>query len=83
MSVSAPLAERASTTTLYIDGAWHAANGEPVDVFDPTDEQVLASPASASTEDVEAALESARRAQRGWAATPARSGAANCAPWPT
>ena len=71
MSLSAHLAERVAATTLYVDGDWRAASGEPLDVFDPTNEEVLASPASASADDVEAALASARRAQPGWASTPA------------
>ena len=57
-------------TTLYIDGTWRRASGPVVDVFDPRNEQVLASPASATDAEVDAALEAAARAQRDWSRTP-------------
>jgi lactaldehyde dehydrogenase/glycolaldehyde dehydrogenase len=58
------------TATLYVDNAWDASTGAAVDVFNPADETVLASPPSATEAEVERALLAARAAQRGWARTP-------------
>ena len=58
-------------TPLYIAGTWRAASGADMDVYDPRDESVLATVASATPQDVHAALASARAAQRDWARRPA------------
>ncbi|BCB76597.1 aldehyde dehydrogenase family protein [Phytohabitans flavus] len=56
---------------VYVDGTWRTGDGEPVRVLDPSDEGVIADIASASPEQVDAALAAARRAAPGWARTPA------------
>ena len=56
---------------LYVDSGWRSAHGERFDVFDPTDERVIASIPAGSEADAEDVLASARRAQPGWARTPA------------
>ena len=53
---------------LYIDGSWRPASGATIAVVDPATEETLADVASATAEEVNAALEAANRAQRGWAA---------------
>jgi len=58
-------------TPLYIEGAWRAASGPEIDVYDPRDESVLATVASATAQEVHAALAAARAAQRDWARRPA------------
>ncbi|HEX6998377.1 MAG TPA: aldehyde dehydrogenase family protein [Gammaproteobacteria bacterium] len=58
-------------TPLYIAGAWRAASGPAIDVFDPRDASVLAGIASATSEEVHDALSAARAAQRDWARRPA------------
>jgi lactaldehyde dehydrogenase / glycolaldehyde dehydrogenase len=58
-------------TPIYIAGDWHAAHGPDIEVYDPRDESVLATVASATREDVHAALAAARAAQRDWARRPA------------
>jgi lactaldehyde dehydrogenase/glycolaldehyde dehydrogenase len=55
---------------LYIGGTWRAASGEPLDVIDPADEQVLAKVPSATAAETHEALAVARQAQPGWARTP-------------
>lgn len=57
--------------SLYINGEWRPASGEGVAVIDPTSEEPLATPPSATAEDVRLALEAAGTAQRDWAMTPA------------
>ena len=47
-------------------GTWHAGEGEPIAVLNPSDEQVLARVPSASPEQAVAALQAARDAQRAW-----------------
>jgi len=56
---------------LYIAGAWRAASGPSIDVYDPRNEQLLAALPSASAGDVHDALTAAKLAQRDWAQTPA------------
>ena len=56
---------------LYIAGAWRAASGPSIDVYDPRNEQVLAALPSASAADVHDALTAAKLAQRDWSQTPA------------
>jgi len=58
-------------TPLYIEGAWRAASGPEIDVYDPRDESVLATVSSATAQEVHAALAAARAAQRDWARRPA------------
>ncbi len=55
---------------LYIAGTWRCASGPSIDVHDPRNEKVLASPASASSTEVHEALAAAKRAQRDWARRP-------------
>jgi lactaldehyde dehydrogenase/glycolaldehyde dehydrogenase len=56
---------------LYIGGAWRAASGPSFNVYDPRNERVLATLASAGTAEVHAGLAAAKDAQRDWARTPA------------
>ncbi len=58
-------------TPLYIGGHWRAASGPGIDVYDPRNEAVLATIASAGAGDVHDALTAARAAQRDWARRPA------------
>ncbi|HVY64376.1 MAG TPA: aldehyde dehydrogenase family protein [Gammaproteobacteria bacterium] len=58
-------------TPLYIAGAWRTASGPTLHVYDPRDESVLASIASATADEVHDALFAARAAQRDWARRPA------------
>lgn len=58
---------------LLIAGAWRAASGPAIPVADPSNENILASPGSATSVDVHAALVAARTAQRDWARLPAAS----------
>jgi lactaldehyde dehydrogenase/glycolaldehyde dehydrogenase len=58
-------------TPLYIAGSWRAASGPSFDVFDPSNEKVLARMPSASATEVREALAAARKAQYDWAHTPA------------
>lgn len=56
-------------TNLYINGQWRdGAAGERFDVFNPANEEVLASVASAEIEDADAALDAAEAAFADWAA---------------
>ena len=58
---------------LFIDGGWRpGADGARFDVLNPADESVLASVASATLEDADAALDAAAAAAGDWAARPAR-----------
>jgi lactaldehyde dehydrogenase/glycolaldehyde dehydrogenase len=54
-----------------VDGSWGGASGASFEVYDPTNGTTLATLASATAEDVERALTSAKAAQRDWAGTPA------------
>ena len=55
-------------TDLYIDGGWRAGSeGARFDVINPADESVLASVASATLEDADAALDAAQAAFADWA----------------
>lgn len=56
---------------LYADSGWRLAHGERFDVFDPTNDRVIASIPAGSEADVDEVLASAQRAQAGWARTPA------------
>ena len=56
---------------LYADSGWSQAHGDRFDVFDPTDERVIASIPSGNDADADEVLRSARRAQSEWARTPA------------
>jgi lactaldehyde dehydrogenase/glycolaldehyde dehydrogenase len=53
--------------SMYVDGAWRDASGPSIDVLDPATEKVTAQVASATTDEVETALASARRVQGDWA----------------
>ncbi len=60
-------------TDLWIGGMWRASSdGQRFDVVNPADESVLASVASATVEDADAALDAAEGAFAEWAARPAR-----------
>jgi len=55
-------------TDLYIDGGWRTgSDGARFDVINPADESVLASVASATLEDADAALDAAQAAFADWA----------------
>src|SRR5262245_48498284 len=58
-------------TPLYINGAWRAATGSAIEVYDPKNEEVLGTVASASAAEVHEALAAAKQAQARWAKTPA------------
>lgn len=59
-------------TDLFVDGAWvPAADGARLDVLDPATGHTIARVASATTEDVERAIEAAGEAFPAWAALPA------------
>jgi succinate-semialdehyde dehydrogenase/glutarate-semialdehyde dehydrogenase len=62
---------RAVPRGLYIDGDW-LETPDTLPVQDPSTGEVLAEVADATEQDALAALEAAHRAQRGWAAYPAR-----------
>ncbi len=53
--------------SMYVDGAWRDASGPALDVLDPATATVTAQVASATADEVEAALASARAAQGDWA----------------
>ena len=57
----------------FIDGCWRAsASADTIEVFDPSTGERLGEVASSSAKDVDAAVTSARAAQKAWAAaTPA------------
>jgi lactaldehyde dehydrogenase / glycolaldehyde dehydrogenase len=57
--------------SLYIGGAWSRPEGDAFEVFDPSDERVLAHIGSATEAQVHSALLAARDAQHAWARTPA------------
>ncbi len=57
--------------SLYIGGAWSRPEGDAFEVFDPSDEHVLAHIGSATDAQVHEALLAAREAQHAWARAPA------------
>lgn len=60
-------------TNLYIDGKWvESSAGERFDVYNPADESVLASVASAGLQDAEKAIDAAEAAFEKWTKTSAR-----------
>ena len=67
--MSIQLEQDAQQATIYAGGAWHSAGGDALDVIDPAREVAIASVPSATPSEVHTALEAARGAQRGWAAT--------------
>jgi lactaldehyde dehydrogenase/glycolaldehyde dehydrogenase len=62
----------AERTSPFVAGRFVAGEGEPIDVVSPVDESVVASVASASAQQLDAALEAAARAQAEWARTSLR-----------
>jgi acyl-CoA reductase-like NAD-dependent aldehyde dehydrogenase len=55
---------------LYIDGAWVAPSGtETIDVMNATTEEVMGTIPQATTDDVDKAVQAARRAFDGWSTT--------------
>jgi aldehyde dehydrogenase (NAD+) len=64
---------------LYIDGAWVPSSGSgSLDVFDSSNGEVIAQVPEGTAEDVDAAVQAARAAFEGWAATPAEERAKFC-----
>jgi len=60
-----------TTAPLYIGGSWCKASGSAIDVHNPRDGSILATPGSATAAEVHSALKAAREAQRDWARRPA------------
>ncbi|MEH6725415.1 MAG: aldehyde dehydrogenase family protein, partial [Hyphomicrobiales bacterium] len=61
-------------TDLYINGEWReGSDGQRFDVFNPADETILASVASAEIADADAALDAAEAAMADWAARTPRA----------
>jgi len=59
-------------TAIYVDGMWTSSDSaERIEVFSPSNEQVIAHVAKGSTVDVDRAVAAARAALAGWSATPA------------
>lgn len=62
---------RHGRTSLYIGGEWRqASDGAEIEVLDPATAETIATVASGSKEDAEAAVDAAAAAQEEWAATP-------------
>jgi lactaldehyde dehydrogenase/glycolaldehyde dehydrogenase len=60
-------------TSLYVNGEWREASGKKsIPVANPATEETIAEIQSASTSDVEAALDAAASIQKEWSLTPAR-----------
>ena len=57
---------------LFINGEFTDATGTPFDTINPATEEVLASIATASSKDVDRAVNAARKAAPKWAALPAK-----------
>ncbi|MEV2237369.1 aldehyde dehydrogenase family protein [Micromonospora sp. NPDC049891] len=57
-------------TDFYLDGRWvRAAGGQPLEVHNPTTEEVIGTVPAGTAEDVDRAVAAARAAFDGWAAT--------------
>ncbi len=57
---------------MYIDGKFvESKSGKWIDVLNPSTEEVIARQPEGTKEDVEEALDAARRAQKEWEKTPA------------
>jgi lactaldehyde dehydrogenase/glycolaldehyde dehydrogenase len=56
---------------MYVDGSWQQPSGDPIDVVDPATEELLTRLPTATDDEVEAALQAAKRAQAAWARLPA------------
>jgi aldehyde dehydrogenase (NAD+) len=72
-----------STTTdydkVYVDGAWVPSSGSgSIDVFDSSNGEVIARIPEGTADDVDRAVQAARAAFEGWAATPAEERAKFC-----
>ncbi|ALM85895.1 NAD-dependent succinate-semialdehyde dehydrogenase [Bordetella sp. N] len=73
MSTKANLNIENTPIDLFIGGSWiHASSGNRIDVFNPSNEQRLASVADADEKDARAAVDAAEKAAPGWAATSPR-----------
>jgi succinate-semialdehyde dehydrogenase/glutarate-semialdehyde dehydrogenase len=69
-------------TDLFVDGRWRpAADGSRFEVSDPADGRVVASVASATREDVQAAIAAADAARKTWAARTAKDRATLLRRW--
>src|SRR5439155_18127879 len=65
-----PVADLIVRDSIYIDGAWVASDGtDTIDVENPATEQVIGRIPSGTASDVDRAVQAARAAQDGWAAT--------------
>ena len=64
-------AMKAPETRLLIGGEQVEGDGEPLEVENPATEEEIATVATASDEQIEAAIAARREAQRGWERTPA------------
>jgi lactaldehyde dehydrogenase/glycolaldehyde dehydrogenase len=62
---------QAPSDTLFIDGGWITSSGDSYEVVNPTTGEPIAAIGSATSDEVHAALEAARRAQTAWAQMPA------------
>ncbi len=60
----------AAASPQYIGGGWRASTGPEFAIVNPASEEVVVTLHSSSTDDVNDALEAARRAQNGWGLTP-------------
>jgi lactaldehyde dehydrogenase / glycolaldehyde dehydrogenase len=70
--VTLPIESAATRTDLYIDGRWRPAQaGDRRPVINPATEEVVAEAAEGTLADVDAALDSAQRAQPAWESLPA------------
>jgi len=66
----------------YVDGAWIAAdNGATIPVLDPASGETLAQVAALGAAETERAIAAANKAQRAWAARPAKERAALLRAW--
>jgi aldehyde dehydrogenase (NAD+) len=64
---------------LYIDGAWVPSSGSgSIDVFDSSNGELIAQIPEGTADDVDRAVQAARGAFEGWAATPAEERAKFC-----
>ena len=57
---------------MYIDGQFcQSSNGQRIDVLNPSTEEVISRQPEGTVEDVNRALDAARKAQKAWGKTPA------------
>ena len=68
-------------TRCFIDGEWVGAEAPQIDVTDPATSEVIASVPSLGAKETREAIEAAHRAQKEWAARPAKERAAVLRRW--